>query len=195
MSIKKAQAFPQFSPELLVSQLTVEHPRGTIRVTGKVLEVTPWPAILPKKLYAVIGSLEGATQTLTACLPSACTIELGDVVNVIGNLVFQKSKQNGFKLTIYGDIDGRETVSFTPKREKLRRKRVQTSLVGFARVAGLEKARILATDKGRTDFIKAVQTEAGFAVALPAFETIENREKVLACLHGWANDNDCHVLP
>lgn len=183
---------PQFSPELLVSQLKVSHPLGTVRVTGKVLEARPWPKDGPTKhIYAVLGSLEGAIQKLNVRLPPACVIESDDVVSIIGALDFQNDPQKGIKLMLIGDVDGREPV-VNPTRSKLRRSRVQTSLVSFARVGGFAHTRILATDKGEKDFTKAVQTEAGFNVKLPTFEPISNRDKVLECMRRWVGDAGCH---
>lgn len=183
---------PQFSPELLLSQLKVFYPLGTVRVTGKVLEAKRWPKDGPTKhIYAVLGSLEGAMQKLNVRLPPACELESDEVVSIVGALDFQNDPQKGIKLTLFGDVDGREP-AVNPTRIKLRRTRVQTSLVSFARVGGLTHARILATDKGEKDFTKAVQTEAGFNVKLPTFEPINNRDKVLECMRLWMGDAGCH---
>jgi exodeoxyribonuclease VII large subunit len=170
------------SPDLVLGQIQIAHPREALSVKGRVVRLNRWSSKENPSIAYVYGAIRGEKLTLDfKCPSSAAPTKQGEVVVIHGFLIIAKSDP----LTIR--LDG-ECVSAGERTEIAarpifipRRERTRLSLASLVSAGKTESLAVIGSETGVHDWREAFGQNDGIMIRA-ATTKIGDREAVLASL-------------
>ena len=148
------------TPDDLLAQLRIELPRERISIKGTVAQLIPYSRNGEPALW-VYGLLRGVEGTIRFRCPATNTpTQEGEAIVLTGTIKVEASRfHNGLDVTLHGEPSGYWSpgVNQSENIVRLIKKNTRMSLSTFLKNHSLESLCILASKRGSSDLLAAVQ--------------------------------------